>query len=167
MQEISVLYFLALCFWLAVSIIYQHSQVCFSKMTWHFLFLFYDVSCANPESLYVGPNTFRTLWVSVGSTAYSEEEDFIPCLASFSVWKYPTNVHKETLPGKGCGDCTQIQRLSNLILLNIIFKWASPVSKGVTTGKSTEDTRDSSRKELDYWSAHYLHIWPDFLWRCT
>lgn len=60
--------------------------------------------------------------VRVGSIAYPEEEDFIPCLAHFSVYEYPMNVHEENPSRKSCGDCTQIQNLSNQILPNTIFK---------------------------------------------
>lgn len=76
-------------------------------------------------------------WVTVGSTAYPEEEDSIPCLANFSVRKYPMNVHEEN-PGKSHVDCTQIRHLSNQVLPNTIFKRAPLVSKGATKGKSTE-----------------------------
>lgn len=60
--------------------------------------------------------------VRVGSIAYPEEEDFIPCLANFSVYKYPMNVPEENPSGKSSGDCTQIQNLSNQILTNTTFK---------------------------------------------
>lgn len=46
--------------------------------------------------------------VRVGNIAHPEEEDLIPCLANFSVYKYPMNVPEENPSGKSSGDSTQI-----------------------------------------------------------